>query len=163
MKAIEEVYRQYASTVYRYLLSLTRSSDIAEELTQETFYRAIRASDRYDGSCSITTWLCAIAKRVRLEHARKHPANEDISVQAIPTGSAEEEVMASEGRLEIMRRLHAMPEPTREVMYLRIFGGLAFKEVGEVLGMTENRARVIYYRGKEKLRKELDENVQNTL
>lgn len=62
MQSIEEIYQNHAQTVYKYLLSLTHQADLAEELTQETFYQAIRSIDRFDGSCKITTWLCAIAK-----------------------------------------------------------------------------------------------------
>ena len=62
MQPIEEIYRDYAKTVYKFLVSQTRDEDLAEELTQETFYQAIRTSDRYDESCKITTWLCAIAR-----------------------------------------------------------------------------------------------------
>ena len=158
MKSIEEVYRQHASAVYKYLLSLTRSPELAEELTQETFYRAIRASDKFDGSSSVLTWLCGIAKRTRLEYIRKHPHCEDVDEQELVSPSAEESALAEVGRLELMRRLHSMPEPTREIMYLRVFGGLSFGDIANILGVTENRARVAYYRGKEKLRKELDEN-----
>ena len=60
MQSMEEIYQQYAQTVYRYLFSLVRDPDLAEELTQETFFQAIRSIDRYDGSCRITTWLLAL-------------------------------------------------------------------------------------------------------
>ena len=70
MQSMEEIYQQYAQTVYRYLFSLVRDPDLAEELTQETFYQAIRSIDRYDASCKITTWLCAIAKNALRTHRR---------------------------------------------------------------------------------------------
>ena len=72
MQTMDEIYRQYARTVYKYLRSLTRDADLAEELTQETFYQAIRSSTRYDGSTKITTWLCGIAKNVLFTWRRKH-------------------------------------------------------------------------------------------
>ena len=79
MPEAEEIYQKYAKTVYRYLLSLTNDEDLAEELTQETFYQAIRSSDRFDGSCKLTTWLCAIATnvlfRVRLQGSHILPGN----------------------------------------------------------------------------------------
>ena len=159
MEPIEEVYRQYANTVFRYLLSLTRSEDIAEELTQETLYQAIRASERFDGSCAVSTWLCAIAKRVHKTYLRKHPKQAEIEETILPPGaSAEDETVRGEERLELMKRLHALPEPYREVMYLRLFGDLAFRDIGAVHGRTENWARVTFYRGKEMLRKDLDKN-----
>ena len=158
MQSMEEIYQSYALTVYKYLLSLCKSEDIAEELTQETFYQAIKSINRYDGSCHISTWLCAIAKNQLLSYRRKHPIKESAEDIGAVTDSAEEEAVAYENRIELLRLLHLCEEPYREIMYLRIFGSLSFKEIGDILGKTENWARVTFYRGKEKLRKELDEN-----
>ena len=155
---MEEIYRQHARTVYRYLFTLTRDDGLAEELTQETFYQAIRSSDRFDGSCAVSTWLCAIAKNVIVTYRRKHPAAEDVDGQTLPIPSAEEDAVSEAGRLELLKKLHALREPYREVLYLRAFGGLSFREIGEVQGKTENWARVTFYRGKELLRKEVDED-----
>ena len=158
VQPMDEVYRQHARTVYRYLLSLTRDADAAEELTQETFYQAIRSSERFDGSCAVSTWLCAIAKNVLSAYRRKHPETEELGEQELLSPSAEEETVESAGRLELLKKLHALREPYREVLYLRAFGGLSFREVGEVQGKTENWARVTFYRGKELLRKEVEED-----
>lgn len=158
MQSMDEVYQQYAQTVYRYLLSLTRDGDLAEELTQETFYQAIRSSDRFDGSCAVSTWLCAIAKNALRTYRRKHPAAEDLDEQTLYAPSAESDAVNSAARVELLKRLHALCEPYREVMYLRAFGGLSFREIGEVQGKTENWARVTFYRGKELLRKDVEEH-----
>lgn len=158
MQPMDELYQQYARTVYRYLKSVTHNEDVAEELTQETFYRAIRSIDRFDGSCKVSTWLCAIAKNLYLSYLRKNPAHEDVVETDILVDSTENIVMRSEERLDLLKKLHDLPDPYREVMYLRIFGGLSFAEAAEVLGKSENWARVTFYRGKEKLRKEIDDN-----
>ena len=158
MQSMDEIYQQYAKTVYKYLLSRTHREDLAEELTQETFCQAIRAIDRFDGKCKLSTWLCAIAKNVHLTYLRKHPALEDIDEVEIPVASAEESALDNLGKLQMIRMLHRLEEPYREVTYLRVFGELSFAEIGEVLGKTENWARVTFYRGKEKLRKEMSEN-----
>lgn len=158
VRPMDEVYRQYARTVYRYLLTLTHDEDLAEELTQETFYQAIRSSERFDGSCAVSTWLCAIARNVLSTYRRKHPAAENVDDQLLAVPSAETDALRSAERLEILKRLHALREPYREVLYLRAFGGLSFREIGEVQGRTENWARVTFYRGKELLRKEVDED-----
>lgn len=159
MQHMEEIYQQYARTVYGYLLSRTRDRDLAEELTQETFFQAIRTIDRYDGSCRLSTWLCAIAGNVLLTYRRKHPATGELpDEQAEPeqTGaSAEDSALGNMGRMEMLRRLHALPDPAREVMYLRVFGGLSFAEIGEIHGKSENWARVVCFRTREKLRKEI--------
>lgn len=156
MESMDEIYQQYARTVYRYLMSLTRDDALAEELTQETFYQAIRTIDRFDHSCAVSTWLCAIAKRVLATYRRRHPATEDVDDLSIPTASAEEDALSNVGRVALLRRVHTLPEPGREVVYLRVFGDLSFREIGAVLGRTENWARVTYYRAKETLRKEVE-------
>ena len=69
--------------------------------------------------------------------------------------SAESEILDQLARVDLLKKLHDCPEPFREVMYLRIFGNCSFREIGDVMGKTENWARVTYYRGKEKLGKEL--------
>ena len=153
---MDEIYQRYAKTVYHFLLVRTGSDDLAEELTQETFYQAIRSIDRYDESCKISTWLCGIAKNVLLTYRRKHPRHEDVEEQEIPVGSAEEEALSQSSSLALVKLLHELSEPYREVMYLRTFGGLSFKEIGEVHGKTENWARVTFYRAKEKLRKDME-------
>lgn len=160
MQPIEEIYRDYAKTVYKFLVSQTRDEDLAEELTQETFYQAIRTSDRYDESCKITTWLCAIARNVLITYRRKHPPLEDIDevdeASATTSTSAETEALSNIGRVDLLRKIHNLSDPYKEVMYLRVFGDLSFAEIGEVLGHNENWARVTFYRGKEKLGKEAD-------
>ena len=157
MQTMDEIYRQYARTVYKYLLSLTQDADLAEELTQETFYQAIRSSTRYDGNAKITTWLCGIAKNVLFTWRRKHKETEPLTDAEqntnLITESSEETALQSMEKIGLIRRLHGLPEPYREVMYLRAFGGLSFKEIAEVSGKTENWARVTFYRGKEKLKK----------
>lgn len=161
MQPMDEVYRQYAQTVYRYLLPLTHNEQLAEELTQETFYQAIRSSDKYNETCKVSTWLCAIAKNVLHTYQRKNPPTYDIDdpvTHNLSTPSAENDAVKSEDRVELFRKLHGIPEPYREVMYLRIFGGLSFREIGEVHDKTENWARVTYYRGKNIMRKEVDDN-----
>ena len=155
---MDAIYQQHAQTVYRYLLSLTGDEDLSEELTQETFYQAIRSSGRFDGSCKVTTWLCAIAKNVLQSYRRKHPVHEDLETADLTSPSAEQEADLFLNRTDLMRTVHALPEPYREVLYLRLFGDLPFREIGDIFGKPENWARVTFYRGKEKLRKELTDH-----
>jgi len=154
MQSIDEIYRDYAELVYRFVLGKTGNEDIAEEITQETFYQAIRSSDKFDGSCKVSTWLCAIAKNQLASYLRKNHYYEDLDDVEISTPSAEEAVIDNNERVTLMKELHSISEPYREVMYLRIFGNLSFKEIGEIMEKTENWARVTFYRGKEKLRRE---------
>lgn len=158
MQSMDEIYTQYAKTVYKFLMSRTHNEDLAEELTQETFFQAIRSIGKYDYSCNICTWLCAIAKKKYNEYIRKHPHFEDIYEADTPihTTTPEVDCILNFERIELMKKLHALPEPFREVMYLRIFGNLSFDEIGKIMDRNENWARVNFYRGKERLRKEID-------
>ena len=156
MPQAEEIYKKYAVTVYKYLLSRTRDKDLAEELTQETFYRAVKSVGHYDGTSTVSTWLCGIAANVLSEYRRKHPTEPEVTeyMQTVPETA--ETVMASMDRVTLMRKLHLLEEPWREILLLRIYGTLSFREIGEIFNRTENWARVNYYRGKEKLRKEIE-------
>lgn len=148
------IYRHHAQTVYKFLLSQTRDPGLAEELTQETFYQAVRSIDRFDGKCKVSVWLCQIAKHLWYQQLRKQKREVPLSEEGVdvPLPSAEEETLDRAGRLELLRQVHSLPEPCREVVYLRAFGDLSFREIGDVLGKTETWARVTFYRGKEKLR-----------
>ena len=156
MLPMEETYKAYSQTVYRYLLSLTRNAELSEELTQETFYQAIKSAERYDGSCKVSTWLCAIAKHTLISYRRKHMPALPLEETFGMTDSPEAETLAIVGRIELIKKLRLLDGEMREVMYLRLFGDLSFREIGDILSRTENWARVTYYRGKEKLKKELE-------
>ena len=154
MDDMSAIYRQHAQTVYKFLLAQCRDPDLAEELTQETFYQAVRSADRFDGGCKVSVWLCQIAKHLWYQHLRKRNREAPMPEEGIdvPLPSAEEGLLEQEGRLELLRQVHQLPEAQKEVVYLRAFGGLSFREIGDVLGKTETWARVTFYRSKEKLR-----------
>ncbi len=154
MDDMDQVYRQHAQTVYKFLLAQCRDPALAEELTQETFYQAVRSVDRFDGRCKVSVWLCQIAKHLWYQHLRKHrrevPFPETPPERPVP--SAEAAVLDQADHLALLRQIHGLPPQQREVVYLRAFGGLSFREIGDVLGKTETWARVTFYRSKEKLR-----------
>ena len=155
MDTMEAIYQQYAQTVYKFLLAQTQDADLAEELCQQTFYQAVRCIDRFDGSCKLSVWLCQIAKHEWYHYLRRQ--RRELPTDTLPDTplpSAEQAVLADVGRMELLQKIHALPEPTREVVYLRAFGGLSFREIGAVTGHTENWARVTFYRGKSRLKGE---------
>ena len=155
MEDMRKVYQQHAQTVYKFLLAKTGDAHLAEELTQETFYQAVKSVDRFDGSCKVSVWLCQIAKHLWFQHLRKQKREAPVSPEDLPEApgpSAEERLLEQEGRMDLLRLVHSLPEPQREVVYLRAFGGLSFREIGDVMGKTETWARVTFYRSKEKLR-----------
>ena len=156
MNELTDVYQEYRDMIHRFLLRMCGNQALAEELTQETFYQAVKSIDRYDESCKMTTWLCAIAKNSLAVYRRKHPVTDELSELPGTVASAESETLNALGQVELLRALHALAGDTREVLYLRLLGGLSFREIGDILSRTENWARVTYYRGREKLKGELD-------
>lgn len=152
---MEELYKENAALVYHFLLSKCGDSQVAEELTQETFLQAIRSVDSYDGSCKMSVWLCQIAKHLLYQYWRKQrisvPLEEEDRIFSEEPG-VERQVLAREELLEVLGRLHRLPVNMREVVYLRITGDLSFREIGRIMGKSENWARVNFFRAKELLK-----------
>ena len=159
MQDIEKIYEEYFETVNKYLFCLTRNQNISEELTQETFYKAVKKIDTYKGECKISVWLCQIAKNLWYDECRKNKKIKNISDEALfnieEKNTIEDNVVSEEDKIQLYRKMQKLDNKTREVMYLRISGELSFKEIGIILNKTENWARVTFYRGKNKL-KEVD-------
>ena len=154
MTEFEEVYRLYFRDVYRYCLALCRDEETAEEVTQETFFKALNAIDQFDGRCRLYVWLCQIAKNTYFSiQSKKRP---DGLESDIPAGeSLEDRLLTKESAFEIHRVLHRLEEPYKEVFSLRTFGELPFKQIGELFGKTESWARVTYHRARLKIKEEL--------
>lgn len=162
---MEEIYQENAKLVYRFLLKYCHDPQLAEELTQETFLRAMNSIDRYDYSCKISVWLCQIAKHIYLQYLAKRGKeipSEEITLEEMTGSSAdqgiEEQVIRRYELLDVLKDMQNLPEQMREVIYLRTMAGLSFREIGEILGKSENWARVTFYRGKERLLKGVREN-----
>lgn len=151
----DQIYRANAETVYRYLFSLCRNEDLAEELTAQTFLEAIRSIHRYRGDGAVSTYLCGIAKNLLHKEweRRKRQQTYPLEVTAnLTDGSTPESiVLASMEKQEIYRKIHGLPPKQREVVYLRLSGELSFKEIGMIMGESETWARVTFYRAKEAL------------
>ena len=151
---LEELYAQNARIVYRYLCSLCRDERLAEDLMQETFLQAWKSIERFDGSCRISSWLCQIAKHLLYRHYQKSRREIPAEPQEgwmVENASPSDRAAAKQELLEVFREMQKLPAHTREVIYLRITGELTFREIGEIMGRTENWARVTFYRGKETL------------
>ncbi|WP_318152759.1 RNA polymerase sigma factor [Paenibacillus terricola] len=151
---LEEIYRNHAQSVFRYLLSLTHDEDLAEELTEETFYRAVYSIHTYNGSCKISVWLCQIAKHVWYQELgkRKRQQTQELDEDIPSTGrSPEEAMLLKSSKMDLYRAIHKLDEPMREIVHMRISGEFSFAEIGEILGKSENWARVTFYRAKQKM------------
>ena len=159
MQDIEKIYKEYFETVNKYLFCLTHNNDISEELTQETFYKAVNKIDTYKGECKMSVWLCQIAKNLWYDYCRKNKKfvntkEEDLlNVQAINT--LEEQIILNDEKILLYKKMQCLDEKAREVLYLRLTGELSFREIGIILNRTENWARITFYRAKNQL-KEVD-------
>ena len=155
----EELYALHFTTVYRFALSLCGVPSLAEEIAQETFFRAMTALKDFRGQCAITTWLLRIARNQYFAHLRKHKGQTLCALaETLPDpGSVEEAVLDKEDLARIHRCLHALEEPYREVFTLRVFGELSHAQIGALFEKTEAWARVMYYRAKVKLQERMRE------
>lgn len=150
---MEELYQSYARTVYKFLLAKCGDPDLAEELTQETFFQAVQSIGRFDGSCKVSTWLCQIAKHLWYQHLAKHSRQKQVELTAeIPGGdSLEADIIRRMDKIALYQAIHLLPESMREVVHMRLTGEFSFREIGEILGKNENWARTAFYRAKQKI------------
>lgn len=148
-QSYEEIYQSYAKLVYGFLLKKCHRHDLAEDLTQETFVIALEKLDTYDHSCKISTWLCGIANNLLRQEFRKEKEielNEDIITENIDWDC-----------VDILKKVHELSEPYREVMYLRLAANLLFSQIGEIMDKSENWARVTFYRGKTRIKEAIED------
>ena len=145
-KNIEKVYQVYYMDVYSFIITIVKNAQLAEELTQETFYRAMKSTFR--GDSKELTWLCAIAKNLCMDVLRKKKTEEYKEEEAESNINVEQMVVDKEAAFAVHMALHQLEEPYKEVFSLRIFGELSFREIGQIFGKTENWARVTYHRAK---------------
>ena len=151
----EEIYRAYFADVYRYALALSGNPNMAEEVTQETFVRALTAIDSFRGECQLRVWLCRIARNQYLSLCRRQRRSAEAPGE-VESGGVEEGFADRETARLLHRLLHALPEPYKEVFSLRTFGELPFGQIGELFGKTESWARVTYFRARQKLREAME-------
>lgn len=159
---IEELYRTYFDIVYRYIRSISQDGSLAEEVTQETFFKALKKADQFRGDCDVRVWLCQIAKNTLYDHLKKQKkqllGDEKLEKAESAGGELLEEKLAQRSQaMEIHKVLHRLSEPYKEVFSLRTFGELNFREIGMLFGKSENWARVTYYRARVKIREELEQ------
>ena len=154
MDSMEQIYLSHAKTVYAFLLTKTQNPDLAEELTQETFFRAVRSAGQFREGSDLRAWLYTIARNVFLDQARRKRNTEIQLPRELPDTAGVTLTEALEDREEVLalhRILHTLPEPYKEVFGLRVFGELPFRAIGQVFGKTEGWARVTYYRAKSRI------------
>lgn len=161
MQNIEEIYSKYGEIVYKYVFCLTGNEDTTEEIVQETFLVAVKDINKFRGECKISTWLCQISKYIWYKKLKKEKTKREISLNTLQDSlfiedSIEENFYDKENKIQLFKKLQKLDEDTRNVMYLRIFGNFEYSEIAEIMNKTPNWARVVFFRGKQKLKEELD-------
>lgn len=154
----EKLYNTYFMEVYSYVMTIMKNRHIAEEITQEVFYKALKSKKSFRGASSEFTWLCAIAKNTCMDELRKKSGFEELNEELPHETNVEQMLEDEEMTLRIHQILHGMEEPYKEVFQLRIFGELSFLKIGNIFGKTENWARVTYHRARLKIQERMEKD-----
>lgn len=161
MQDMDTIYKKYGEIVYKYVFCLTGNEDITEEIVQETFLVAVKDINKFRGECKISTWLCQISKYIWYKKLKKEKIKKEIPLDILQNTlsieeSIEENFWNKEKKIELFKKLQNFDEDTKNVMYLRIFGNFEYNEIAEIMNKTSNWARVVFFRGKQKLKEELE-------
>lgn len=149
------IYQTYSNGVYRYLLILTQDAQLSEELTQETFYQAIKSIHRFKEKCSIYTWLCSIAKNSFKTYLHKNKKYQLKDPEFFLQISEDKQVVKEEGLYQMISHLKS---PYREIVQLHIYDQISLKEIAKQMNKSESFARVTFHRAKLMLKKEWEKN-----
>lgn len=163
MTDFEELYEAYFNDVYLYIRRLSGSEHIAEEITSETFFKALQSVDRFRGDCDIRVWLCQIAKNCYYTYLKKHikqQSTNDMDFLILPdlSDGVEEQISRQDEAHRIKKILHYIPEPYKEVFMWRVFADMSFRQIGQIFGKTENWACVTYHRARKIIKERLEES-----
>ena len=159
----EKIYNTYFNDVFRYIRKLSNNEHIAEEITADTFFKAMHSIDSFRGDCDIRVWLCQIAKNSYLTYLKKSGKvdnTDDIELLNIanPSETVEEKLVKNEEAMQIQKILHDIPEPYKEVFMWRVFAELSFKQIGQIFNKSENWACVTYHRARNKIKERMEAN-----
>lgn len=161
MREFEEIYSTYFSDIFRYIRKLSGDDHIAEEVTAETFFKAMRSIHSFRGDCDIRVWLCQIAKNSYLSYLKKHARltnleSIDVLSEISTARSMEEQLILHDEATQIKEALHNLPDPYKEVFMWRVYAQLSFRQIGQLFGKTENWACVTYHRARLKIKEGLE-------
>ncbi len=167
----QQLYETHYLDIFRFLLKWTNGNELlAEELTQETFFQVFLSLHRYRGDCKMKTWICQIAKNVSYKYFEKNPQNVNLEEllmsngtslqgtlspnnEALITPSIEESIIHQEDLMRLRKAIKSLKKKYRNVIIYRTYFELSFQEIGEIMKISPNSAKVLYHRGKEKLKK----------
>ena len=158
MQEFEELYKIYYPQVYKYILKLCQDEMLAEEITQETFFKVLKNADSFKGQCKFSVWMCQIAKNTLYTYLKKKKRLADFPIETLTLETEDnlENLIADKDMaLRIHQVLHVLEEPYREVFWMRTFGELSFAEIASIHKKSESWARVTYHRAKMRIKEEL--------
>ena len=158
----EQIYSTYFKSVYLYVMQVSGNEHIAEEITSETFFKAINSIDSFRGDCDMRVWLCQIAKNTYFSYLKKNKKvlsidESDLQNVADPDAGIDVQIGKQEEARLIQKILHDMSDPYKEVFMWRVFGELSFKEIADLYGKTDNWACVTYHRARKMIQSRLEE------
>lgn len=160
MKELEELYKDIQPKIYSFFYVKTLDQNTAEDLTHDTFYEAMKGFNSFAGKSTIQTWLFSIANNLLKKYYRSKKYRkklvETLSKEDKKTNSLEEELMIKERSGKLIEQINQLDSLSKEIVTYRIYGELSFKEIGELIGKSENYTRVAYHRAKLKLQKEME-------
>ena len=163
MKEFEEIYRTYFNDVFLFIRRLSKDEHAAEEITSETFFKAMRSLDSFRGDCDVRVWLCQIAKNCYYSYLKKAGRSnyiEDAELLDILSQdeTVEERLIRRDTANQIQMILHDIPDPYKEVFMWRVFADLSYKQIGQIFAKSENWACVTYHRARNMIRERLEDS-----
>ena len=158
---LEDIYHTYFKDVFLYVYSLSGDKNISEDITSETFMKALRSLDSFKGDSDIRVWLCQIAKNSYYSYLRKKKSFVDLESVPEPASenNVEHEIATSEASVKVHEVIHNLKEPYKKVFKLRVFGELSFKQIGKLYAKSDNWACVTYHRAREKIKARLGDYI----
>lgn len=154
---LEDIYNTYFKDVFLYVYSLSSDKQIAEDITSETFMKALTSLDSFRGDSDIRVWLCQIAKNSYYSYLRKKKSFVDLESlpETASEDNVEQEIITSEASMKVHEIIWNLKEPYKKVFTLRVFGELSFKQIGKLFAKSDNWACVTYHRAREKIKARL--------
>ncbi len=161
MQNFEEIYSEYYPQIYGFCLKMCGDEELAEEITQDTFFKVLKSINNYRGECKLSVWMCQIAKNIYINYLKKHKRKADTTPEMLEEtlaapGDFTQDIYNKEMAMCIHKVLHNLKEPYKEVFWMKTFGELTFAEIGRVHGKTEVWARVTYHRAKMMIKEEME-------
>ena len=161
MTDFEKIYNEYFNDVYLYIKRLSGDEHIAEDITSETFFKALKSIDSFRGECEIRVWLCQIAKNSYYTYVKKNSKVQDVDETELINlpdnkNNVENEVQSKLQAFAIQKVLHEIDEPYREVFMWRVYADLSFKEIAGIFNKNENWACVTYHRARKLIKERLE-------